>query len=258
MTAGDFTLSARQALLDHLPKDLILARCQSAGGRELSSGKFANPESSAALAANAVGLFADRPELLSLPFPALAAGSARSVQLEAQMRFPWSGGYHPWLDVAVVIDGALIGIESKHYEPFRDRKTAAFSTAYARPVWGEAMAPFEAMRDALQAGRAFQVLDAAKLVKHASGPRTEARRQRRQSTLCYLYAEPKAFPDGRLISPSDLTAHRRELAAFSADVTAALAEVQFCRLTYVELLAHWAGRPTLRDHATALAARFDG
>ncbi len=87
--------------------------------------------------------------------------------------------------------------------------------------------------------------------------RTEAQRQGRQATLCYLYSEPKAFPDGRLISPSDLATHRRELAAFSADVTDALAEVRFCSLTYAELLAHWAGRPNLRDHATAIAARFD-
>ena len=79
---------ARRALLDHLPKDLILARYQVAGGQELTSGKFANPESSAALVANAFGLFADRPDLLILPGERMASGAATRVELEAQMRFP--------------------------------------------------------------------------------------------------------------------------------------------------------------------------
>src|SRR6185312_10419295 len=67
LTSDDPFAIARAALLDHLPKDAILARYQAAGGRELASGKFASPESSAALVANAFGLFAERPEMLSLP-----------------------------------------------------------------------------------------------------------------------------------------------------------------------------------------------
>ena len=55
MSLADPLVKARAALLDHLPKDAILARYQAAGGQELISGKFANPESSAALAANAFG-----------------------------------------------------------------------------------------------------------------------------------------------------------------------------------------------------------
>jgi hypothetical protein len=199
-----------------------------------------------------------RPELLTLPCPALDLGMAGSVLLEAQMRFPWAGGYHPWLDVAVETDEELIGIESKRYEPFRDRKLVAFSDAYSRPVWGQAMAPFEAMRDALSSGaRSFQFLDAAQLVKHAFGLRTQAQKQAKRATLCYLYAEPKAFLSGRTVSPQDIATHREELAAFTADVSSAVAEVAFCSLSYAELLHHWAAEPVLSEHATALAARFD-
>lgn len=64
----------RDALLNHLPKDLILARYAVAGEMELVSGKFANPESSAALVANAFGLFATR------------TSSQRRIELDQQLR----------------------------------------------------------------------------------------------------------------------------------------------------------------------------
>src|SRR5450759_1242956 len=99
---------ARAAILDHLPADLILKCYQNAGGSEIVSGKFVNPESSATLAANAFGLFLNRPGLLSLPTPALDSGRAQTVCLETQLRFPWSGGEHPWLDVVVTTEDALI------------------------------------------------------------------------------------------------------------------------------------------------------
>ena len=173
------------------------------------------------------------------------------------MRFPWSGGLHPWLDVGVQTAERLIGIESKRYEPFRDHKTATFSAAYARPVWGEAMGPYEAMRDALTAGRRFAFLDAAPMVKHAFGLRTEGQRTSRQAVLCYLYAEPRAFPDGRVIPVAAIQAHRDEVASFTAEVSSAVAELVFYSLSYAELLHHWAGQPALADHAAALTARFD-
>ena len=257
MGDADPPSAARDALLGYLPRDRILESYSAAGGQELISGKFSSPESSAALVANAFGYFLDSPERLTLPCPSLAAGEARTVQLEAQMRFPWRGGLHPWLDVAIETDTALIGIESKRYEPFRDRKTVTFSPAYSRPVWGGAMAPFEAMRDALQGGRTFRFLDAAQLVKHAFGLRTQAQRRGKRAVLCYLFAEPKAFPGGRLIATSDVAGHREELAAFSADVSSSVAEVQFCSLSYGDLLHHWADQADLQNHAAALTERFD-
>ena len=256
MIDTDSLAGARAALLDYLPKAAILACYQVAGGQELISGKFANPESSAALVANAFGLFADRPEALSLP-NLVAPGDARCVDLEVQMRFPWSGGRHPWLDVGIGTDDALMGIESKRYEPFRDRKTAVFSPAYSRRVWGEAMGPFETMRDTLSAGRVFQFLDAAQLVKHAFALRTQAHQQGRRAILCYLYAEPRAYPDGRAIPATAIRAHRDEVATFAAEVTDGFADVTFCSLTYGELIQLWAGIPDLTHHAAALAARFD-
>lgn len=152
----------------------ILAR---AAGNEIALGKFDHPESSAALAVNALGYFLNRAADLP-PIPGLddAGWPARSVMLEANVRFPWSGGRHPWLDALVTTRSALIGIESKRYEPFRKgyAPKARFSDAYWRPVWGDRMSGYQGVRDALRDDpKLYLHLDAAQLIKHAFALRTE-------------------------------------------------------------------------------------
>ena len=117
----------------------------SAAGNEIALGKFDHPESSAALAVNTMGYFLIRAADLP-PIPGLddAGWPARSVMLEANVRFPWKGGRHPWLDALVTTRRALIGIESKRYEPFRREygPKTRFSDAYWRPVWGDQMSGY--------------------------------------------------------------------------------------------------------------------
>ena len=82
-----------------------------AGGDEVGSGKFENPDSSAALAVNTFGWFVGRPELLPA-FPSLASiFPATFVDVEYCARFPWAGGRHPWLDAVIETDQHLIGVE---------------------------------------------------------------------------------------------------------------------------------------------------
>ncbi|MCY4613766.1 MAG: hypothetical protein OXB94_09115 [Nitrospira sp.] len=120
-----------------VPSQEIERIFNAAAGNEIASGKFDNPESSASLAANAFGFFLNRPRDLS---PLLdcdrVVWPARSLSLEATVRFPWSGGRHPVLDCLVTTVSALIGIESKRFEPFRGKKAASFCDAYWREVWG--------------------------------------------------------------------------------------------------------------------------
>jgi hypothetical protein len=80
--------------------------------------------------------------------PALPAGQvwgwpASSLHLEALVRFPWSGGHHPCLDVLIATPHSLIGVEAKRYEPFRPKSQADpvsdWSEAYWRQVWGDSM-----------------------------------------------------------------------------------------------------------------------
>jgi len=114
----------------------VMSRLAKAGGNEVESGKLGSPESSAALAVNTFGWFIDYPELLPA-LPGMEPGArAVAVDVEYCARFPWSGGRHPWLDAVVETSEQLLGIESKRFEPFRDRKTVSLSAAYERPVWG--------------------------------------------------------------------------------------------------------------------------
>lgn len=245
--------SRSSTFLPGVPEDLVHAALDKAGGNEIDSGKFDSPESSAALAVNAFGWFIERPASLP-PFPPLADLNwpAIRVGVERQMRFPWSGGRHPWLDAAVETDTHLIGIESKRFEPFRDAKIVSLSTAYDRDVWGKRMAPFTAMRDRLRTGgTVFVHLDAAQLVKHALGLVTEGRRLGRAAVLLYLYAEPERC-GGSVIPAAALALHRAEIADFAAAVAGA--EVRFAACSWREWFAGWTGNA--RTHADALIARF--
>lgn len=154
---------------------------------------------------------------------------------------------------------ALVGIESKRYEPFRSKPTPALSEAYWRPVWGERMSGYARVRNALRDGvSGFRHLDAAQLVKHAFGLRTAAAGQSTgpQPVLLYLHAEPDRWPDGRAVPLMEIQAHRREIAAF-ADLVAG-DEVSFFAVTYRDMLRSWDSSPLLavRDHVDAVRHRY--
>jgi hypothetical protein len=230
------------SLLPGVPAGLILETYGSAPGNEIASGKFTSPESSAALVANAFGPFVARPaELQPLPGGEAWGWPASSVRLEAMLRFPWSGGRHPCLDALIETPSALIGVESKRYEPFRAKAHLAWPDAYRRPVWGDAMTGYEGVRDAPGVG-AFALLNASQLVKHAFALRTAVHRDERflgrQPVLLYLYAEPRSWPDGRPVSRIDIKAHRAEIESFAKAVGGD--EVVFRACSYRELLAAWA------------------
>jgi hypothetical protein len=238
-------------LLPGIPVDRVAAALGAAAGQELASGKFRSPESSSALAVNGFGLFlenADRlppfPCLLDLDWPAL------SVDVERQIRFPWAGGRHPWLDAAVETATHLIGIESKRFEPFRDFKLAKLSPKYSSHQWDEGMQTWCAMRDRLLAEPAgFQYLDAAQLVKHGYGLVAEAKRRGKSPVLLYLYAEPT---EGRDIPDKAFADHRSEIARF-ADAVAG-STVRFTACSWREWLKSFP--QNLAGHSDRLIARF--
>ena len=223
-------------------------------GNELDSGKFDSPEASAALAVNAFGWFLDRPGALP-PLPGVPMGRPEAVEIEAEMRFPWRGGRHPWLDAAIHTATTLVGVESKRYEPFRPRKANVFSEAYASRDWGPGMARFDAMRHALGDGsRTYRCLDAVQLVKHAYGLRTQGMKRARGAVLVYLHALPAAWASGKPLDPALGAQHETEIARF-ADAVAG-SDVTFVALRWRDLLAQWAATPALAAHAAAIATRF--
>ncbi len=249
-------LTPEDILLDHLPKQKILGMLSKGAGRELDA-KFLSPASSAALACSAFGLFVDRPGLLPpLPGTQHLSWPAMRVAVEEIVRFPWRGGRHPHLDAVVETSEALIGVEAKRFEPFRDTPVPEFSDAYFRPVWREDTRPWQAVRDGLVSGAlAFRHLDAAQLVKHAFGLSTQAARQSKAAALIYLFHEPTRYPDGRPIPPALHVAHRDEVRRLAGLVEGGL---RFSACTYAELLSDWAAAPvdTLRRHAAEVMRAF--
>ena len=235
----------------------------SAPGNEIASGKFDSPESSAALAANAFGFFLHRPQALP-PLPGCPDLSwpACSLSLEKTVRFPWCGGRHPVLDCLVVTPSALIGIESKRFEPYRGGKAAEFSNAYWRPVWGDRMKGYERVRDQLRESPSlYDFLDAAQLVKHAFGLRSEVHgpggHRGLRPVLFYVYAEPWCWPKTkRRVDTDALAGHREEIPRFAGLVQGD--EVAFVPCTYRHLLDAWRQYrgEDVAAHAEAVEVRY--
>lgn len=240
--------------LPGVPADVVVAALKRSPGNELDSGKLSSPDSSAALAVNAFGWFLQQPRKLQ-PLPGVPMGLPEMVEIEAEMRFPWAGGRHPWLDAAITTATTLVGVESKRYEPFRPGKTTAFSEAYDSRDWGPGMARFTAMRQALTEGRqSYRHLDAAQLVKHAYGLRTQAVKRARGAVLVYLHAAPATWASGKPVSPEAIARHEAEIDDFAQAVKGDV--VTFVPLRWSDLLAQWAKVPALAAHAAAIQARF--
>lgn len=260
MDAPNPDLAVDAVILPYLPRERIKARYACAPGNELRE-KFLSPQSSAALAANAFGIFLESPELLmGLPIEHVVG-----VDLEVPLRFPWSGGRHPCLDVLLVGADTLAGVESKRYEPFRPHRAVAMSSAYRRQVWGSEMRGYEAVRDRLYSSpRAYRYLDAGQLIKHALGLRTAVNRRGpgrypgKRPVLIYLYAEPSEWPlpAQRSIPPEVHKRHAEEIQTFAS--TVAKDEVDFCALTYQQLLTRWATSDShvLQHHVRELRSHF--
>jgi len=240
--------------LPGLPADLIETLLRRSPGSEFATGKFDNPDSSAALAVNAFGRFLEHPRDLP-PLPGVPMGAPEAVTIEAEMRFPWSGGTHPWLDAAVTTATTLVGIESKRYEPFRPGKKAVFSDACDKRDWGPGLARTNLLRRRLISGEAtFRHLDAAQLVKHVYGLRTQGLKRAKGAVLVYLYAEPPLWSSGKPVDPGAITRHRDEITRFAAEVRGD--DVVFVSLRWAEVLAQWGSIRSLAPHVKALELRF--
>lgn len=240
--------------LPGVPAEAVLAALSRSPGNEVASGKFDSPESSAALVANAFGWFLDRPRSM-LPLPGVPMGLPETVEIEAELRFPWTGGRHPWLDVVVTTGTTLVAVESKRYEPFRPGKASSFSEAYDSRDWGRGMARFTAMRQALTTGQqSYRCLDAVQLVKHAYGLRTQSVKRGLGAVLVYLHAAPAAWASGKPVSADAIARHQAEIADFARAVRGD--DVTFVPLRWADLLADWAKISALAAHAKAITARF--
>lgn len=263
LTAQLVGASMHDRFLPGVPRKQIEDIYNAAPGKEIVSGKFDSPESSAALAANTFGFFLNQPgDLPPLPGCEDVEWPPSSLALEKKVSLPWRGGTHPVLDVLVSTSSALIGIESKRFEPFRDKPEAHFSGAYWRDVWGDSMNGYQGIRDTLRDnGSLYVFLKADQLVKHALGLRTRTRPGKQYAglspVLFYLYAEPDLLPNSnKRISDEAKAVHRNESRHFAQSVQSD--EVRFVACTYGDLLAMWShnANPEIREHARAVVRRY--
>lgn len=239
-------------LLKGVNPNYIIERLKAAGGNEVESGKFLNPESSSALAVNSFAFYNDKPDELP-SFPNLKFNSKPiSVDIEYSARFPWRGGKHPWLDVFVETKDQIFGIESKRFEPYRDAKNIKLSEAYWRPVWGDNMKRFEDLRDKISKKEiSFKYLDAVQLIKHGFGLVTEGKRKNKRPFLVYLFAEPKVLK-GKEINKEIFKSHRIEAQTFKNFVNGDTVEFEF--FSYKEWLNNFTGNNI--DHAKNIIENF--
>ena len=254
----------RNRFLPGVPSEQIEQIYNNAPGNEIRSGKFDSPESSAALVANTFGFFLNTPgRLPALPGCDTSGWPASSVALEKEVRFPWRAPWgHPVLDVLMTTASALIGIESKRFEPFRDNPEGGFTDTYWRDVWGDGLNGYQGVRDALRKNKGLYIhLKADQLVKHALALRTRTGPGKEYSglspVLFYLYAEPDLLPNSnRRVGDAEKAVHREEVRHFAQSVQGD--EVSFVAGTYRDLLLTWnqSEDPSIREHAKAVACRF--
>ena len=106
----------------------------------------------------------------------------------------------------------------------------------------------------------YQTLDAAQLVKHAFGIRSEVHRsgdfKGLRPVLLYLYAEPAPWPSGRSVAEGKLLKHCDEIQDFKSRVLGD--EVEFHDLSYQSLLSTWisSGDAGVSEHAANILDRF--
>ena len=256
-----------ERFLPGVPGEQIEEIYNAAPGNEIARGKFDSPESSAALAANTFGFFLNRPgDLPPLPGCEDVEWPVSCLYVEKEVRFPWRGGRHPWLDALVVTSSTLIGVESKRFEPYRSSKAPGrFSDAFwirREHRWGGCMEGYQGVRDEIHAiPDTYAHLDAAQLVKHALALRTRVGAKKQfnglQPHLFYLYAEPDTWPrNGKPVEDEAKTAHREEIKHFAQSVEGD--EVRFVACSYRELLGTWerSDNSEIRDHARAVFGRF--
>jgi Restriction Endonuclease associating with ARP/Sigma-70, region 4 len=208
--------------------------------------------SSCGLALNAFGPWRLKPESLNF----LGESGYTAMRFEEKLRIFPRGGRAPNLDVVLFDDDRVTAVESKLTEHLTGGQLATFKESYERVI-PKADASWQAMYQQLKrAPDLFNYLDAAQLVRHYLGLKTQTGpggvHAVKRAVLVYLFWEPANAPDLQACAT-----HADEVRFFAQQV--ADPNLPFATSTYRELWSSWTrlASPTwLTTHAGLLETRY--
>jgi hypothetical protein len=158
-------------------------------------------------------------------------------------------GNPPNLDVLLVREGEIVGIESKCTEHLGLQR-ASFRPPYAHAIQ-DASPSWRRVYDRLKEHPSvYKHLNAAQIVKHYLGLKNTFKDE--DITLLYLFWEPTDWED-----EAAFCVHRREVDEFAASVSDD--RLRFVAQSYNELLAGWSIQsdpPWVSTHVGALRQRY--
>jgi Restriction Endonuclease associating with ARP/Sigma-70, region 4 len=209
--------------------------------------------SSCGLALNAFGPWRLKPESLNL----LGGSGYTALRFEEKLRIFPRGGRAPNTDVVLFDDDRVTAVESKLTEHLTGGQLATFKESYERVI-PKADASWQAMYQQLKrAPDLFNYLDAAQLVRHYLGLKTQTApggvHAGKRAVLVYLYWEPA--------NASELQScrtHADELSSFVNEVDDP--DVLFAASSYGALWESWkqhASPSWLTTHLNLLESRYD-
>ena len=208
--------------------------------------------SSCGLALNAFGPWRVKPESLEL----LGESNYRELRFEVKLRIFPDGRRSPNLDVVLSDSERLTAVESKLTEHLTGGQHAAFKPSYEEVI-SRAHESWQTLYERLKrAPDAFNYLDAAQLVRHYLGIKTQTAsggaHAGKRPVLVYLYWEPSNAAE---LQPCRTHAEEiRDLATHVKDP-----DLSFRVLTYRELWDAWMIRsepPWVAEHVKWLEDRY--
>ncbi len=213
-------------------------------GNELYK-KFRAAHSSSALAVNTFARWRKKPDSLNV------FGNTNFNTLKFEEKCSTGlGGTPPNLDILLINDDHIMGIESKFTEYLKLKKPH-FSSSYQRNKLPQAEDQWWNLLEKVKDGSP-QYLDTAQLIKHYLGLRCLNNKEElanHKITLLYLFWEPENWKNFDVFIN-----HRNEIESFTKQVKGSA--VMFIAKSYTDLWKAWDAQKNISDHIVSLRRRY--
>ena len=213
-------------------------------GNELNK-KICAAHSSSALVVNTFAHWRKKPDSLVI----CGIGNFNTMKFEEKCSTGLRGT-PPNLDILLISDDSIIGIESKFTEYLKPKKPL-FSRSYQRGKLPQVEDEWWNLLKKVIDGSP-QYLDTAQLIKHYLGLRYLNNKKyfaNHQITLLYLFWEPENWKDYDVFKT-----HRKEIENFTNQVKGT--SVRFIANSYLKLWKEWESQKNISNHLKNLRKRY--